>query len=564
MHQILGIISPKNVKYKLKGKNTMVNLEITTFDYEKADYKNWKLPYDYHCLYILENGESAYIGETKDVIQRSIEHKKKGDVCAKYKFTRIHVITGQTFEETPAKHYETLLRRLMVADGKFKNIVNAKRDEWQHYERKNEFELGFDKLWLLLEEKGLVKHKDFQSVLNLSSYKFSPHIELTKAQKETLTSIMHTIDSLETLPHREDFLARPIFISGDAGTGKTVVATSLFYKLRTTDKYKNLKIGLVYAVSPVRTEIQNLFKSVKELHKKDVVSPSSIIKEEYDIVICDEAHKLRQVKNAGRYYSSQMRLLNSKYEMSIDSDELDWLLKNSKCLILFYDSKQTTSTSEITKDSFDERLYARNRGIRPIALNEQMRIKAGADYVPYVYDVLYEKAKTQMNFKNYEFCQFGSFDRMFEYMQEKENEIGLCRLCGGYGWKWISKKDPDKPDIKIENTELWWNSQTQGWIENLDKKEEMGSIYTLQGMDLNYAFVVFGPEIYYDTLEQKIKIDKSNFFDNKVKRGCTEENLKKYILNTYGVLLTRGIYGTCVYACDPNLRAYLKKYIPMK
>lgn len=90
----------------------------------------------------------------------------------------------------------------------------------------------------------------------------------------------------------------------------------------------------------------------------------------------------------------------------------------------------------------------------------------------------------------------------------------------------------------------------------------MGSIYTLPGLDLNYAAVVIGPSIYFDKIDNKIKIDRNKFFDCKLKKGVSDNELLRYILNTYAVFLTRGIRGTYVYVCDDNLRDYFSKYIP--
>ena len=45
------------------------------------------------------------------------------------------------------------------------------------------------------------------------------------------------------------------------------------------------------------------------------------------------------------------------------------------------------------------------------------------------------------------------------------------------------------------------------------------------------------------------------------KNKTNDEDLKRYILNIYYILCTRGINGTYVYACDEGLREYLKKYI---
>ena len=81
------------------------------------------------------------------------------------------------------------------------------------------------------------------------------------------------------------------------------------------------------------------------------------------------------------------------------------------------------------------------------------------------------------------------------------------------------------------------------------------------GIDLNYAGVIIGPSLFFDKADDKIKVNKSNFFDDKVKRGVTDDELLVYILNTYAVFLTRGIRGTYVYVCDHDLREYFKKYI---
>lgn len=537
----------------------MADVTISTFSYEDGDYENWELPFDYHCLYILENGKDAYIGETKAVVRRSQEHKAITDVCSRYKFRRIHVVTGQTFDETPAKHYETLLIRLMKADGKFR--VRNKKEEWQHYGRKNEFELCFDRLWLELEKKGLVRHKEFQDVLNLSAYKFSPDVPLTQAQCEALTSILHTIDSRETMPHAEGFRPRPICVSGDAGTGKTVVATSLFHYLRTHEPYKSWKIGLVYPTSPTRAEIQNAFKAIPDLRKKDVLSPSAIAREHYNIVICDEAQRLRRPKDAGRYYTGWIRSVNRRLGLPEDSDELDWLLTNSDCLILFYDRKQSVSSADIPAERFEERLLARDRGVRPIALKEQMRLRAGEDYAPYVYDVLYERSPRPRQFEGYELKIFRSFADMFRLLREKEEAYGFSRLCGGYAWKRVSKNHPEQADIRLDGVDVFWNQRTAGWLSDPSAREEMGSIYTLPGLDLNYAFVVIGPELTYEN--GGIRARREALYDNQIKRTGTDEELKTFLLNIYGVFMTRGILGTCLYVCDDALRDYLGRFFPM-
>jgi DUF2075 family protein/predicted GIY-YIG superfamily endonuclease len=532
---------------------------ITTYDYIKKDFDNWNIQSDYHCVYILENGKDAYIGETNDPVRRAKEHNAKISK-KKHHFINMHIITGELSELSPSKHYQDLLIRLMTVDRKF-NIINGKQSERPHYSRKNEFELYFDELWIKLEAKGLVKTKEFRQIINSNTYKYSPYTILTENQHNCLTSIVHTIDSGETAPHKKSFKTRPILIAGDAGTGKTVVAASLFYYLRNNVCYKDKKIALVYANPSTRSEMQEVFKNIKGLHKDDIISPINITKQNYDIAICDEAQRLRQAKNLG-FYSKIFKQVNERLCLDNTHDELDWILQNTNCQILFYDVKQSTAPSDIDPNYFKKRLYEDKRGIRPIKLKEQMRIKAGSGYVPYIYNILYQKTNVKEIFGNYEFKLFTSFSSMVKLLKKRDRKVGLCRLSTGYAWEWKGKKDETLVDISIDGIDIKWNSQTSGWLSDTDTNEEMGSIYTLPGLDLNYAGVVIGPDLYFDEKNYEIKVNKDNFFDNKVKSGVTDEELKIYILNTYAVLLTRGISGTYVYVCDNALREYLKKIIP--
>lgn len=538
----------------------MFNIE--TFEYSQDKFDSWDILFDYHCVYILENGKDAYIGESNDYIRRAKEHNKKSikNKLKKYNFKRMHVISGKLSEETPSKHYENLLIKLMKVDKKF-NIVNDNEGEKPHYFRKNEFELYFDELWHELEKIGLVKTKDFMLIINSSSYKYSPHTVLTNQQYNTLTSIVHTIDSGETLAHKKNYLNRPIFINGDAGTGKTVVATSLFYYLKNNERYKDKKIAMVYANPSTRTEIQEVFKNIKGLSAKDVISPVDVTKKHFDIIICDESQRLRHNKNLGLFVKN-FKKSNTRLGFDDKHDELDWILTNSDYQVLFYDEKQITSPSDIPEKKFTERLLDKKRGFRPINLNEQMRINAGNEYVPYIYNLLYQKTNEIKTFDNYEFKLFKSFKEMAKLVAQKEISTGLSRYCAGYDWEWRAKKDKTLTDFTLDAIDIQWNKQTSGWLRNVKAIKEMGSIYTLPGIDLNYAAVVIGPSLYFDKIDNKIKIDRNKFFDSKLKKGVSDDELLRYILNTYAVFLTRGIRGTYVYVCDDNLRDYFSKYIP--
>jgi DUF2075 family protein/predicted GIY-YIG superfamily endonuclease len=535
-------------------------MNISTYDFAKRDFDSWEFENDYHAAYILENGTHAYIGESSNVRNRAARHKAN-KTKKQYKLKNMHVITDEDFDGSSVKHYERILIKLMRADSKFVILNDNDGQKNTLYKRKNDFERKFDKFWPELVKKGLVNQKEFNFILNSSSYKYSPYTEINSEQSAALNSIVNALTSEETRAYQPRFAERPILVDGDAGAGKTVVATSLFYYLKSNRSFQDKKIAFVIPNSSMRHEIREIFKSVKGLSKKDVMSPADITKEKYDIIICDEAHKLRNMKNQFTYIRSFKAACDRIGLDHTSCDELDWIFNQGKSFVLFYDKKQSVSPSELNTAYFEQRIHDRYRGSRPVELKRQQRIKAGRGYVRYIYDILYQKTKQPKQFKNYEFALFSSFGVMYDRLFEKNRKFGLSRLCSGYPWKHISKKDDSLYDIVIEGISIKWNQKTAGWVSNPDHEREMGSIYTLAGLDLNYAGVVIGPDIYFDKRDSKIKVNTDNFFDNKVKKGVNAEAVKEYVLNTYAVLLTRAIEGTYVYVCDNALREYLSDFI---
>lgn len=87
--------------------------------------------------------------------------------------------------------------------------------------------------------------------------------------------------------------------------------------------------------------------------------------------------------------------------------------------------------------------------------------------------------------------------------------------------------------------------------------------YTVQGYDLNYGFVILGPDIYYDSDKDSVYVNKANFKDAVAKKKASDDDLQKIIVNAYYVLMTRGMLGTYLYVCDPALKEYLSRYIPV-
>jgi uncharacterized protein len=150
----------------------------------------------------------------------------------------------------------------------------------------------------------------------------------------------------------------------------------------------------------------------------------------------------------------------------------------------------------------------------------------------------------------------------------REQEVGLARLLAGYAWTWKTKHDPTAIDIELDGLQLRWNQTDVDWVNSRTSIDEVGSIHTIQGYDLNYAGVIIGKDLRYDVHQQRIVFDRAEYHDprgttNNRTLGITytDDDILQFVRNIYGVLLTRGVLGTYVYACDPALREHLRGFL---
>jgi hypothetical protein len=165
----------------------------------------------------------------------------------------------------------------------------------------------------------------------------------------------------------------------------------------------------------------------------------------------------------------------------------------------------------------------------------------------------------------YDFRIFDNVEEMVQAIKQKDAELGLCRTVAGYSWKWKTKNNatPGSYDIEIDGHKYLWNSDYVDWVNTPNSINEIGCIHTIQGYDLNYAGVILGNEIKFDETNGRITVDKSKYQDLQGKTALDngEASLREYIENIYVTLMTRGIQGTYVYACDPTMKKYLEGYI---
>lgn len=529
-------------------------------------------------VYIIsdELSREAYIGETTDAVSRMLAHLKNDK---KKRLSVVHLITSEVFNKSATLDIESNLIRYFSGDGYF-TLINGNLGIANHtYYQKNEIYWNlFKDLWKRLQKEGLAKNS-IEFIDNSDLFKYSPFKALTGEQMESIILIMQSLLNKEK---------NTIVIEGGAGTGKTILATYLF-KLLNSDldiftfrefgdktleilelaenlknKYSNPQMGLVIPMSSFRQTIKKVFSNVKGLNAKMVIGPAEVTDKDYDILIVDESHRLRKRVNLGAYFGAFDKA-NEKLKLNkYTGNELSWMLKQSLKQIFFYDVNQTIKPSDVDAEDFKDLKSKKSTVVHRI--KSQFRVSAGTNYVELVNTLLSHNTNViskLYQFKNYEFLLFDNLGQMIKLINQRNSEYGLSRLVAGYSWKWISKNGAQY-DIEIQGMQLKWNSVNTDWVNSSNAINEVGCIHTTQGYDLNYTGIIFGNEISYDKKTNTIKIIEENYYDKNGKNSIQDPNqLKEYILNIYKTLMLRGIRGTFIYACDPNLHDYFKMYIPL-
>jgi DUF2075 family protein/DNA replication protein DnaC len=513
---------------------------IKTLPFNKNSFSEIR-KYHFGCnwpvVYVLENSKEIYIGETTSLYNRSRQHYENPE---RAKLKNIHIITDEEYNKSAALDIESMLIQYISAEGTLL-LQNGNHGLSNHnYYEKEKYKAKFETVWEKLKEMGKVK-KDLIQIKNSDIFKYSPYKALTEDQIRVTKKIIKNIKINNKKTH---------IINGKPGTGKTILAIYLIKRLREIPETKNLNVALVIPMTSLRKTLKKVFKNISGLKPNMVIGPNEVINKKYDILIIDEAHRLKRRINISHY--ATFDTTNRHLDLGNGGTELDWIKLSSKHQILFYDKNQSIRPTDIRHEQIlqlDALKYE---------LETQMRVLGGEEYINFVDGLFNLKDISTYKISDYEFKICDSVYELVDTITVKNKEHGLARIVAGYAWPWKTKKGGEF-DIEIGGLKLIWNSTNQDWVNSPNSINEVGCIHTVQGYDLNYTGVIIGPELSYDKTNNKLVVDAKKYMDINGKRSITDPaELERYIINIYKTLLTRGIMGTYIYIVDDKLREYFK------
>ena len=544
--------------------------------------RNWPV------VYTIFDDKQIYVGETTNVASRLGQHLGSQ---AKIGLKDVRVIFDDSFNKSVCLDLESHLIRYFAADEKF-NVLNGNGgiSDADYFER-DKYREAFKTVFDQLLESGMLT-RSVPEIVNSDLFKYSPFKALNTEQAVAINEILEGL-----LPVIKKDPGQTFVVQGDPGTGKTIVAVYLMKLLNdiehATDEdalvsnsvfsdfflegfkesLHGAKIGLIVPQQSLRKTIKKVFERTPGLSADQVMKPAEAVKsgEYFDLLIVDEAHRLKQRANqASAMQNTEFTDINQKL-FGVDDkskNQLDWLKSISRHQLLLLDTLQTVQPMDLPPEVTKGLVRTADRSGILYRLRSQMRLVGGEDYIDYVGQVFSgTQPAPKSSFGKYDVKFFESFKDLDQAIRNKNHEHKLARLIAGYGWKWISKGNKDAADFEIEGVPLTWNRTATDWINSKTSSEEVGSIHTVQGYDLNYAGVIVGPELGFDGSTQEIVFYKENYHDAKGKQNnpgkvFTDDELLEFVANIYRVLLTRGILGTYIYVVDPSLRKHLAQYFP--
>ncbi|MFD4769385.1 DNA/RNA helicase domain-containing protein [Streptomyces niveus] len=384
---------------------------------------------------------------------------------------------------------------------------------------------------------------------------------LLDEQQVAYRLVLNAVRKAKRSDHKE-----VLVVTGGPGTGKSVIALSLLGELyrqgvpalHATGSQSFTKTMRKVAGSRKR-EVQELFKYFNSFMNAE--------QNTLDVLICDEAHRIRET-SANRYTPAVHRT---------GRRQIDELIDVARVPVFLLDEHQVVRPGEMgTVDEIKAAAAAKGLDCHVVPLDSQFRCGGSDAYLHWVVRLLSLEPGGAVTWEPDDRMQLLVVDspqEMEAFLDARRAQKHSARMSAGYCWRWSPEPkpgDPLPPDVVIGGWARPWNLRGDRsvsgappsalWATDPAGFGQVGCVYTAQGFEYDWSGVIIGPDMVWrgDRWVTDRMASKDPVF---TRTNTTDAYVDRLIRNTYKVLLTRGMIGTIVYSTDLETREKLRELV---
>lgn len=527
-------------------------------------------------------GYEVYVGESNNIFTRTKQHYDAGDRNEESwqrkmrdKFGNLYVIGHEHFNKSLTLDVENRLMHYLSAAPKVRIVHNGRGNAQNKYYPVDELDHIFSEIWreLRKDNEDLFDSQEF--IRDSAVFKASPLHKLENDQMKAKDMIIERVENA----WQNDQVGQLIFIEGEAGTGKTVLNSSTFYEMFCLAEKRgkeNIRCALIVNHEEQMTVYEQIVSKLglKEKYGEVVYRPTRFInthspEDPIDVAFIDEAHLL----------------WTQRTQAYKGDNQLQDILERARVTVTMFDENQILTAEQFWEMELLEKYRKRAKDSENyLTLTKQLRMRVDKEMLAWIdsftKDGLVQKIpKPSVNYEIRVFDSPRDMDAEITKKAESEKK-SLSRLIATYDWNYNANKRPtnrktERREVEIGDWHKPWNRELErelspekkkaikelSWAEQPQTIGEVGSTFTIQGFDLNYAGVILGPSVKYR--DGKIVFDPEASCNAKAVRNRTlsDGTKKKFgeilLQHEVRVLMTRGVNGLYIFACDEELREAL-------
>lgn len=213
-------------------------------------------------------------------------------------------------------------------------------------------------------------------------------------------------------------------------------------------------------------------------------------------------------------------------------------------------------------------------------LKSQFRCNGSDNYLDWLDETLYRPfagVQTSFDKNDYDFQIFNTPNELYEKIKELDHPDGIpkqtARIAAGYCWEWKGELTPEgdlKKEVVLEDYGFampWetlnaardsyrdlYASSADTWALEPGGINQVGCVFSIQGLELDYIGVIIGPDLEYDPDNDCLRAVPG--ITHNMKAGNDPD---KYVKNIYRVLMSRGKKGCYVFSSNKRVSDFLAR-----